>query len=143
MTANKTQDQSTSKATYPSMFLTGGGYEYFRCQANGTDETVYVQQLCAIAAGYDSHEVFSDSTFIRRYVEVPWLNTPENVYLTVNMEFVPPSEIEVHPSERSRAGVPESEYERLQEIALDHGSSEVSRTLQRHMREYQCPGGAD
>ena len=71
----------------PSLCQTGLGYNYVRCQRGGRDDTVYIHQLCAIAAGEDPHEVFSDQYDCHHRLSIPteWgvqqIDTPENIEL--------------------------------------------------------------
>lgn len=124
----------------PEMTHTGLGYEYIRCRVGDTDATVYVHQLLACLEN-DPHDVFSPASEVKRLIEIPWLNIPENVHLTLSGRFEFPAEFEVSADEPTRAGVPESEYHRLHEVALEEGRTEVSRRLRRQMRDYRV--GAD
>lgn len=88
----------------------GNGYQRARCRACGTDDLVYVHQLCAIAGGADPHEVFSDSHEVQHVplsewldldeyavpapvnvgdITVPAINTPESVELRHQWEPCP------------------------------------------------------
>jgi hypothetical protein len=60
---------------------TGLGYEYLRCRAAGSDDTVYVHQLLAIADGADPSEVFRPHFDVHHRNHVPWDNRPENLRL--------------------------------------------------------------
>ncbi|PGF15780.1 hypothetical protein CP556_06410 [Natrinema sp. CBA1119] len=115
--------------------MTGTGYEYVRCRRGDHDDTVYIHQLCAIAAGEDPHKVFHTTTEIHHICPIPWLNTPENVECVTSWEH-PNRPVEDEPrlskevftyegpGESTVHGVPESEYERLEAIATDGGPSE-------------------
>jgi len=52
---------SVNSVHRPNISQTGLGYSYVRCQRGDDDATVYIHQLCAIAAGEDPHDVFSDA----------------------------------------------------------------------------------
>jgi hypothetical protein len=64
----------------PNLHSTGLGYETFRCRAGDANETLYVQQLLACVE-HDPHLVFADHTYVGRDLELPWLNTLENLEL--------------------------------------------------------------
>lgn len=55
----------------PSLYETTERYQYFRCRANGDDSTVYLQQLCAIAAGADPYAVFAEDIEVHHKLRVP------------------------------------------------------------------------
>jgi len=119
----------------PGMYLTGEGYEYFRCQAGDNDETVYVHQLLA-CLDHDPHLVFG-APDVKFAVELPWLLTPDNLYLSVPKTDTP---LVAHPddsAEDTRAGIPLSEYERLVEADVDGAGFVVSNNLRDHMEQYR------
>lgn len=49
------------RARPPMVSQTGQGYRYVRCKRGGSDDTIYIHQLCAVAGGADPHDVFSDA----------------------------------------------------------------------------------
>lgn len=65
------------------MHYTGEGYAYFRDRSFGEDNTVYVQQLVAIANGADPYRVFSGGVYQSHHKipGYPWLNFPDNIEL--------------------------------------------------------------
>lgn len=65
----------------PNPAATADGYVYYRCRAGDDDSTVYVHQLCAVAAGYDPDVIWSDDWDVHHRVPIPWLNFPVNVEL--------------------------------------------------------------
>ncbi len=83
-----------SRVSPPSIIETSNGYRYVRCRRGGNDDTVYIHQLCAIAAGADPHDVFGDQYDVHHIVPSDWLgpfaetdngkpylNTPDTVVL--------------------------------------------------------------
>ncbi len=100
---------SQTTAIAPSIQQTGQGYNYIRCQALGTDDTVYVHQLCAIASGEDPHHVFSPEYDCHHKLSVPtkWgvsqIDTPENIELVESWKH---RVAEVHRSEEFASEVP-------------------------------------
>jgi hypothetical protein len=145
MTAATTDAERTEQSngrpdldTPPELCHSGLGYEYLRCQKGDDDATVYVHQLLACLEN-DPESVFSPATEVKRMLEIPWLNVPENLHLTLAGRFEFPEEFEPEADEPTKAGVPISEYHRLHEVALQEGRSEVSQTLRRHMKQYQDP----
>lgn len=142
-----------SKEYVPKLSITGLGYEYVRCQRGEYDDTVYIHQLCAIAAGADPYDVFDPKYEIEHLCPIPWLNTPENVELVPNwkkhrlpryidiptsqvVDFEPVADFEGD-SESTVYGVPLSEFDQLDEADVKGGSSACSRNLQRHMERYR------
>lgn len=144
MTASNTPSgQSEQSTEAPSMTHTGLGYEYFRCHDRKTyDDTVYVHQLLACLE-YDPHSVFDPASEVKRLIDIPWLNVPENLHLTLCGRFDFPEQFEAQAEEPSKAGVPVSEYHRLHEVALEEGRSEVSQTLRQHMKQYRAEHASD
>ncbi|WP_158855078.1 hypothetical protein [Halorhabdus sp. CUG00001] len=63
----------------PVIHDNGNGYQRARCRACGTDDLVYVHQLCAIAGGADPHDVFSDLYDVHHRPLDEWLDLDEDV----------------------------------------------------------------
>jgi len=60
-----------------SLQLTGEGYEYVRCRANGDDATVYIHRLLYVAEhGVDA---LPTGWHVHHDRSLPWLNTPGNL----------------------------------------------------------------
>ena len=59
---------------------TGLGYEYVRCRAAGSDDTVYIHQLVALL-DEDPAEVFSPDVDVHHCNHLPWDNRPANLRL--------------------------------------------------------------
>lgn len=60
-----------------SLQMTGEGYEYVRCRANGDDSTAYIHRLTFVAAhGLDALE---PNEHVHHKKPIPWLNTPDNL----------------------------------------------------------------
>lgn len=57
----------------------GIGYQRARCRAGGTDDVIYVHQLCAIAGGADPYDVFSELTDVHHRPLDEWLDLDEYV----------------------------------------------------------------
>lgn len=74
MTTEQPQPHKVAAVSQTSL-----GYEYVRCRANGTDDTAYVHQLCAIAGGADPHDVFSDCYDVHHLPLSEWLDLEGHV----------------------------------------------------------------
>lgn len=60
----------------------GKSYLRWRDRSNGTQDTVYVHQLSAIAAGYDPYKVFSNGEYETHHKDdLPENNARENLEL--------------------------------------------------------------
>ncbi|RQG91378.1 hypothetical protein EA462_05230 [Natrarchaeobius halalkaliphilus] len=57
----------------PTISETGQGHRYVRCTRGDNDDTVYIHQLCAIAAGADPYDVFGKQYDVRHVVPTEWL----------------------------------------------------------------------
>jgi len=62
-----------------NVLMTGDGYEYVRDRTGGEDNTLYLHQLDAIAAGADPAEVFDPDSHVHHRQSIPWANWPDNV----------------------------------------------------------------
>ena len=79
----------------PTVSRTGLGYKYVRCQRGDHDVTVYIHQLCAIAAGEDPHDVFSDCYDTHHLPISDWLGLDEHVPPEPDLNV--PSGVEIRP----------------------------------------------
>ena len=59
---------------------TGLGYEYVRCRAGETDDTVYIHQLVALL-DEDPADVFAPETDVHHQNHIPWDNRSDNLQL--------------------------------------------------------------
>jgi hypothetical protein len=61
----------------PSIHLTGEGYEYVRCRANGADDTVYIHRLLYVAE--HGLEALPPNFEVHHLDSIPWHNVPGNL----------------------------------------------------------------
>jgi len=85
-----TTNTTTKKA--PAVSQTSQGYNYVRCQRGSRDDTVYIHQLCAIAAGADPYNVFADFYEVHHRVRVPTQFGDPQIDVPWNVELRPGAE---------------------------------------------------
>jgi len=131
----------TGDASIPKIYYTGLGYEYVRCRSGQDhDETVYIHQLLACLQ-YDPHLVFGAAES-KLKLEIPWLLTPQNVYLSAPGQATPLIAEPDGDAEETVHGVPVSEYERLKEIEIEgQRSAEVSNRLRKIVSQQRREAG--
>lgn len=61
----------------PSLQHTGEGYEYVRCRAGGSDDTVYIHRLLYVAE--HGFEALPPEYEVHHRDSIPWHNVPGNL----------------------------------------------------------------